>query len=369
MPPVSESSPSPKPLWLAASALGVQLPEAEPLSKAAHAYNLQLRRVDTLRAQLAELDALGQSQRVERHLLLAPLQQRLSAARRAWVQMLDGHLSRDELGARHRSMAVRSLCEYARALAESGEADMVVMHDRHSRETLAQQRQAAAQALREQLEAALGAPLQGVADDADTRALWQAAAQQWQDGRDAAREKKQARAEARQARRPGALAQQLAELHVDADTRLRRLFRQLASALHPDREPDEAARLLKTALMSEANAAYERKDLVTLLQLQQRAALAPTTTGESTSDEALSALTLLLKQQVAELERERAARQRDLALAHRLPEGVNANAATLQAHLQTEVQALQAQVHALEQALVQSQDLSGLRRWLNRQPD
>lgn len=364
-----QSRPSVDPALPAATALRVQPPGAAPLSKAAQAYNLQLRRVDTLRAQLAELDALDQRQRIERQRLLAPLQQRLNVARRAWVQRLDGCLDSEELGPRHRSAAVRSLCEHARALVEAGDADMVALHDRHSRETLAQQRQAAAQALRQQLEEALGAPLQGVADDAGLQALWQAAAQQWQDEREAVREKKQARTEARQARRPAAVTQQLAELHVDADTRLRRLFRQLASALHPDREPDEAARLHKTALMSEANAAYERKDLVTLMQIQQLAALVPTAAVSATSDEALAALTLLLKQQVAALERERAARQRDLALAHRLPEVMSANADSLQAYLHAQVQALEARVADMETALAQATDVAGLRRWLNRQMD
>lgn len=350
----------------------MQSPKAAPLSRAAQAYNLQLRRVDTLRVQLKALEVLAQEQRQARHRLLGPWQARLKQARRAWVLTLESFLLEEEgLGPRHRSVAARNLCAHARALAEAGEPDMEALHDRHSRQTLAQCRQAAAQALRAQLEAALGAPLQGVGPDASVEALWHAARQQWLDEREAAREQKQARAEARQSRRAGAgsaAAPQLA-LQLDADTRLRRLFRQLASALHPDREPDEALRLHKTALMSEANAAYERKDLVTLLQIQQRAALAPTGAGEPTSDEALNALTLLLKQQVAELERERAARQRDLALAHRLPGGVSANAATLQAQLQTEVQQLQARVHALEEALAQARDLAGLRRWLNRQPD
>ena len=352
-----------------ASALRVQPPEALPLSRAAQAYNLQLRRVDTLRAQLAELEALAQAQREARHRLLGPLQARGLQARRAWVLALDAHLAGDDLSPRHRSVAARSLCLHARTLAEAGELDMEALHDRHSRETLAQLRQAEARALREQLEAALGAPLQGVDPDAGAQALWHAARQQWLDEREAVREKKQARAEARQSRRAGAAAQSRVELHLDADMRLRRLFRQLASALHPDREQDEALRLHKTTLMSEANAAYERKDLVTLLQIQQRAALAPSDPGASLSDEALSALTVLLKQQVAELERERAARQRDLALALGLPEGVSAHAATLQAHLQTEAKHLEAEVHDLEQALAQVQDLAGLRRWLNRQRD
>mgnify|MGYP000122439887 CR=1 FL=1 len=49
-----------------AAPLRVLPPEAVPLSGAARAYNLQLQRVDTLRGQLAQLDALAQQQRTER---------------------------------------------------------------------------------------------------------------------------------------------------------------------------------------------------------------------------------------------------------------------------------------------------------------
>ncbi len=347
-------------------------PEAVPLSGAARAYNLQLQRVDTLRGQLAQLAALAQQQRTERQRWLLPLQQRERTARRAWALALDAHLGAQEahdgaLGPRHRSAATALLCEHAQRLAEAGEVDMAALHDRHSRETLAHKRQSAAQALRQQLEAMLGAQLQGAGDKASVQDLWQAARAQWHGERDAAREKKQARAQARQARRPAsAAAQQLAEQQSDADTQLRRLFRQLASALHPDREPDEALRRHKTALMSEANAAYERKDLVTLMQVQQRTALVPPEALARTPDDKLAALTLLLKQQVAELERERAVRQRELALEHRLPEGVSANAASLQAHLQAQVQALQTEVEELETGLAQAQEVAGLKRWLNR---
>lgn len=41
---------------------------------------------------------------------------------------------------------------------------------------------------------------------------------------------------------------------------LRNVFRQLASAVHPDRESDPDERDRKTALMSEANAAYANLD-------------------------------------------------------------------------------------------------------------
>ena len=52
---------------------------------------------------------------------------------------------------------------------------------------------------------------------------------------------------------------------ADARSTARTLFRQLASALHPDRETDEQERLRKAKPMSEANTACGKNDLSALL--------------------------------------------------------------------------------------------------------
>lgn len=46
------------------------------------------------------------------------------------------------------------------------------------------------------------------------------------------------------------------------------VYRQLVTALHPDREPDPVERERKTELMQQANVAYTKKDLLQLLSLQ-----------------------------------------------------------------------------------------------------
>ena len=63
-----------------------------------------------------------------------------------------------------------------------------------------------------------------------------------------------------QARREAEAAQSLLSM--------RAIYRQLASALHPDREPDAQLRDEKTALMKRVNTAYGGKDLLALLSLQ-----------------------------------------------------------------------------------------------------
>ncbi|WP_262471530.1 J domain-containing protein, partial [Clostridioides difficile] len=49
---------------------------------------------------------------------------------------------------------------------------------------------------------------------------------------------------------------------------IREVYRKLASALHPDRETDPQERDRKTRLMQRVNEAYDKNNLLQLLELQ-----------------------------------------------------------------------------------------------------
>jgi hypothetical protein len=266
--------------------------------------------------------------------------------------------------------AAQALCEHARALVESGDAalaaEMTALHDRHSRDSIAELKRAAAQALRSELEGYFGRPLHGADAATDAEDVLHAARQQWHTEREAARAKKAAKATARQARQGSATTAPDAPPPPDPAQEARRIYRQLASALHPDREPDPDLRAHKTARMSEANAAYERGDVQTLLRLQRDLNLVPEHQLSDTDDARLAQLTTLLKRQMADLERERAQRQTTLAHEAGLPPGAVARSDTLQQHLQAEAAALQQRVDDLHTALTHSERLDTLKRWLNR---
>lgn len=352
----------------AAAALQVLPPGPTTLSPAARAFNLQLARIDKLKAQLDELDTLGQQHRAERHRWVSPLQAQHTRRLRELVQALDERLQGKSLSRLQRDTAVDVLCSLAERLVEEGEADMAAIHDRHSRRTLAQKKQDAADAMRARLEEALGQPLGDAPADASLEELLHAGMERLRQSMDEEQEQKRATAQARKARKkPGAAQSQAQAQQADADTLLRTLFRQLASALHPDREADPQQRERKNALMSEANAAYGRKDLVTLMQLQLRAALVEAGAVARMADDKLAALTLLLKQQVADLERERATRQRRLAAEFDLPPGYAPNANTLKQLLLAEVQDLEAALAQSGHDLAQLQEDAAAKRWLNAQ--
>ena len=65
-----------------------------------------------------------------------------------------------------------------------------------------------------------------------------------------------------------ALETQRTQATQNATKSVREVYRKLASDLHPDREPDPAERERKTALMQKVNQAYNKGDLLELLELQ-----------------------------------------------------------------------------------------------------
>ena len=85
---------------------------------------------------------------------------------------------------------------------------------------------------------------------------------------------------------------------------IREVYRKLVSSLHPDREPDAADRARKTALMQRVNQAYDKKDLLKLLELQLELEHIHASSIAGLSEDRLKHFNKVLKEQLAELEQE-----------------------------------------------------------------
>lgn len=176
------------------------------------------------------------------------------------------------------------------------------------------------------------------------------------------------RAERRARRKPTPRQAQEQAQAQDARAAQRAIYRQLASALHPDREGDPAERERKQALMSQANTAHERGDLLALLRLQLAAEQVDGAAIARLGDERLASLSLLLQRQVGMLDK--ALAQAEARLAHELGVEVSARQAPqmLASRLQARQRQLQDAVETLEDDLQRVQDGdAGLRRWLREQ--
>jgi len=85
---------------------------------------------------------------------------------------------------------------------------------------------------------------------------------------------------------------------------IREVYRKLTSALHPDRERDPVERERKTEIMQQVNAAYAKKDLLRLLELQLQVEQIDQAHLNNIADDRLKSFNKILKEQLEELQME-----------------------------------------------------------------
>ncbi len=348
----------PPPSLPSASALHLR---GSQLSPAQRRFNSLLARVETLTQRLHDTQSAADAHRRASATTLGALQAQHAALTRRLALYLDERLQhRATLTTTEQRTAAALICQLSAPMAAGGDTAMRALHDRHSPRSLRAHEQDELAELQAQVEAWLGEPL----DKTEVRnreALLHAARLRLQE--QAAH--KQAQRKARAAKRPKpAHRQQAGGAPPEAHGALRTVFRQLASALHPDREPDAAERARKTALMSRANTAYERQDLAALLQLQLQLEQTHPDTLARLADDRINAMASLLQQQVGTLEQTLRSLEQQLRHEFDLSPRAAVDAEQLEAHRQQARQALEHQTQRLEQDLQRIQDMEELRRWL-----
>lgn len=334
------------------------------LSAEQQLFNRLLERTETLANKIEAARALADAHRAMCGTALRPLEERRDALMRDMAVWLDGRLQRPGLTRKQQQMASEIICSLASGLALVGDEAMRALHDAHSDESLADQEKAGAAETQAFLEQMLGEPVGGEQEFANTEEVLQASMEQIRQQAQAHQEARAAHKakRARSARKPQ--AEQQAQ---DAEGALRAIYRALASALHPDRETDPTEHARKTTLMSEANAAYARRDLLALLQLQLRADLADARKVASLANEKIAALGLLLKERADVLTQELRAFEDHMRAEFDLPPYVPLAAAGLRRHLQEQKQDLQADIAMMQGDLRRVRDEAEFKRWLREQ--
>lgn len=190
---------------------------------------------------------------------------------------------------------------------------------------------------------------------------------QWQAQQARAEAARAAHHQARQ-RKPSAKERKVQEAAQQASQSVREVYRKLASSLHPDREPDPAERVRKTALMQRANQAYADNKLLDLLQLQLEAEHIDAAHLARVSEERLQHYNRVLTSQYQELQVEvqslRAHLQAQLPHHVRLsskPAGLAKIISTNVQHLRQDGLHLQRTMRALDE------DPQLLKAWLKEQ--
>ena len=175
--------------------------------------------------------------------------------------------------------------------------------------------------------------------------------------------------EERQAKRKKSARQLAKEAkeHEDAQQlrlSMREIYRKLASALHPDREPDPRERERKTALMQRVNQAYDKNNLLQLLELQLEIEQIDQATINNVSEDRLIHYNKILREQLAELQHEISRVEGGYAALTLSDPFAIVSPQTVMKHLAAEIANFRNVIRGLKNDLLAFEDIRKLKAWL-----
>lgn len=243
------------------------------LSKGQKTFNSQIKQIERLRAQLAAWESAVPPYLKKYTGELLPLVDVAKEYQLKMVLELDVASMSAGLSKRER----QTISDFIVALAgqlidEDGKVELKALYNKHSGSDYDKVEAANLKGFMSVIEDALGVDLgdvdtMGSPEEVMRRAQAHMDEMQAQnDLAQAAREEQRARRKKSKKQQEKAAQQEAAAEQISQS--IREVYRKLASALHPDREPDATERARKTTLMQRVNQAYEKRNLLQLLELQ-----------------------------------------------------------------------------------------------------
>ncbi len=266
-------------------------------------------------AEVQRLENLHGQYRAKYGQVLPPLQAEQERLSRQMVLHLHARMQQPEsenakaLTSSHRKAIGRMIVSFSLEFAMRRDAQMGAIHDLYSHQSIDELDSANAEGMLSLLdEMGVELPVQsGKLSQAElARAALKAMQEKMAQKQDIEEQRKARRDEKRAAKAKADPKAQvkLAEKEQaaqEAQHALRNIYRQLARQLHPDRADNDAQRALNHDLMSEANTAYERQDLLALLKLQLKAQQIDASAMNTVAEDKLKSWLALLRAQLKDL--------------------------------------------------------------------
>lgn len=175
------------------------------------------------------------------------------------------------------------------------------------------------------------------------------------------------RAQRAASRRAAGVHKRQAQAAQQVSHSLRDVYRKLASALHPDREPDAQQRQRKTLLMQQANQAYADGNLLALLELQLGADQVDTRRLAALDGHRLQHHIAVLEDQLGQLQSAARRLEARFRAAVGLPPGTGLQPRKADRLISSQAQQLREELQLLRRQTRVLLDVESTRRWLKDQ--
>ena len=345
------------------------------LSKSQKTFNTLIRQIEQGRARLAAWEAVETPYQQKFAAELAPLFKDAEALQVKMVHRLDQASEQPGLSKTERRKLGAIIADRVRdILLTRNDADLKTLFNKYSDVDYDEAEAADQAGLKSALEDALGFELDDELDltspeDLLAHARKKLVEEQAQE--DAAREAWQTQ----QAKRRKSPRQLAAEAREQAEAQqlrqsIREIYRKLASALHPDREPDPRERERKTALMQRVNQAYDKNNLLLLLQLQLELEQIDQAHINNVSEDRLKHYNKILREQLAELQHEIMRVESGFMGQTLLDPFAAVTPDSVMRNLNAEIASIKRAIRDLKRDLLAFADIQQLKAWLKtwRQP-
>ncbi len=342
-----------------------------PLSKGQKTFNTLIKQIEQRRARLAAWEAAIPTYRQKYAGELVPLVEALESLQTRMAYSLDRAIGLKGITKTERGKIAHLITSLARELLDGrDDAELKALFNKHSLTDYDSEEATALKDKQSAWEEMLGVKL---GDDVDmdspedllkrVEAHMKEMQAQYEADRQAqeerlARRKKSAKQLAREAQKQAEEAQ--------ISQSIREVYRKLASALHPDREPDPVERDRKTKLMQRANLAYGNHDLLQLLELQLELEHIDQAALNSLSEGRLKHFNKILKEQLGELEQEILNIEGGFKAQFRIPPYFDLPPSALINMLNCDITSVQLAIRGLEMYLLAVEDIKQFKALLKK---
>ncbi|MEN9424861.1 MAG: hypothetical protein RL122_2244 [Pseudomonadota bacterium] len=345
-------------------------PTQAPLSPAQKQFNNLIKKIDTQKKLLAEWQETFSRCQQDAMTKLEPLKKTLQEQQLAMLKLLDQQFTSHKFTANQQDKLSHLITETCEELLQTDGSDQLkTLYNKYSGgdyDTEAQEEQdMAADFLKQMMERELGIKIEdGEFDpnepEASAERLFTKFKQQ------------QEQAEAASAARPQRkkTAKQLAQEAKDAEEAanvsksIQAVYRQLTSALHPDREQDPVERERKTELMQQVTVAYGNKDLLKLLELQLAVEQIDQTKLNNIAADRLKHYNKILNDQLRELQEEVFLKEDQIRMMLHLAPFETLSPKRLVMMVREDVRTMQDMITRIQRDLRTFQDVKNLKAWL-----
>ena len=339
------------------------------LSKGQKAFNALIKQIEKKRARLAAWESAMPSYHQKYLSDWVPLIEASVDLRTKLVVCLDGAYDQKGFTKTERRTMADVITELAGELvAARDDAEMKRLYNRYSQSDYDREEAANLKGVQDMLEAVLGVEL-GEEMDLSSPDEFFARAQEKIQARQAEFDAERQAHEDRRAQRAQSAKRLAQEARQQTQQRqlsqsIREVYRKLVSALHPDRETDPLERDRKTALMQRVNQAYDKNNLLQLLELQLELEHIDQFALNNISDNRLKHYNKILKDQLAELDQEIQHVEDQFRAQYGLSPFVDISPSTILRDLVRDIVTMQQTNRDIEQDLQLFDDLKMIKVWL-----